>query len=171
MTAEELFESIGALDEELIGNTEKILRKVKSRGIITKITSCAAASVALMVLPFAILALTPAGSAAPNNTGGGAQTAAPNTSSKDQSPVKPIWMYEINGLYYEVCENTDVLSAYGIEYSADMSMAGEYIGEFDYGSSYSVAKVYRLKDNETEELLLAEIEGDLYYLVSWEGNQ
>lgn len=67
MTAEDLFECIGRIDDGLIQASEGVLRSAKIGRRIAKIGSIAAAVlVVVLIAPFAAINLVGAGAAAPN---------------------------------------------------------------------------------------------------------
>ncbi len=190
MISEELFHCIGNIDDTLIGDSEKALRSVKIRRTAAGACSCAAAVLALFMLPAVLINFIGASSAAPNggaplnewisttapgDADGQNAAAPPDDSGKTEDPPdgdvgvsSPDCgigaVYDINGSLYEVCTDADVLGGYGIKEPADISMAGEYIGTFPHGF-YPDARVYTLAGRETQDILLAEIDGRVNYLV------
>ncbi|MBQ9948881.1 MAG: hypothetical protein IJO91_10895 [Oscillospiraceae bacterium] len=193
MISEELFSCIGNIDDTLIGGSEKTLRSVKIRRTAAGACSCAAAVMVLLMLPTVLINLIGASSAAPNggappnewisttapgDADGQNAAAPPDDSGKTEEPPdgdagvsSPDCgigaVYEINGSLYEVCTDADTLSGYGIEKPAHISMAGEYIGTFPHGF-YPDVQVYAIAGRETQDVLLAEIDGRAMYLIGTE---
>lgn len=186
MTGEDLFECIGKIDDTIIESSEKTLSSAMLGTVMKWVSAAAAVMVAVMCSPFLLMNMIGMSSEGPVATGGisdGTTDADPPSKGSDQNGASSSatafhviyvddCMYEWVGPplfdidntvgYHSLLEKT--LSRYGLSPDVDISAAGDYLGEYSDGMSFT-ADVYTLKGVDHKNVLLGEIEDKWGYLV------
>lgn len=165
MTGEDLFECIGKIDDTIIESSEKTLSSAMLGTVMKWVSAAAAVMVAVMCSPFLLMNMIGMSKGSDQNGASSSATAFHVIYVDDcmyEWVGPPLFDIDNTVGYHSLLEKT--LSRYGLSPDVDISAAGDYLGEYSDGMSFT-ADVYTLKGVDHKNVLLGEIEDKWGYLV------